>query len=878
MTGMVESAIFASEFEAHPVDAWPVREDVFTDEDQGAAETGETDVDEYAWAGTETGPEEGGLAEDETWSDEATWSDEGAWSDERTWNEEFFEEQPLETGENSGIDEEPWADEEEFGEEEDEEESGEEESENDLAGPGTTETEAFPSGLALTPVAGPVEKNQEHWDPNDTGIVLYATGADVRKKKLSPNFTVGELVTSGGTAADKARISPLLVACLQSIRDRAGRPVIITSGYRSWARNVAVYRRRGKEPTRSRHCSGQAADIRIPGLTGMQIAKLAVDSCGNLIGIGIGGTSAHIDVRGVSATWTYFRGAANRNALAEIAQYRRHRGAPAPAPKPPVDGTDRAAGRVIRGSFRACTGRAQPGAEAMARQWNRLTGRRAGIYNCRSTTSGSPSLHGEGRSIDLYARVDVPAQKTEADTYVAWLQQNAVELQVAYIIWNRRQWNWQSRARGWRPYPGSNPHTDHIHVDLSREGARTPSALFAGPVPGLGSTQEAESPADDEAPGAACCGLRGDEPKFRIGGFATPDGVAEPRSTPDPRVYGIHLWDYRVNDYSLRPRHRDALRKLVDRIAADVRSGRFADANWRVTIDGFASRTGSEQHNLNLSWWRMNTVARCLECLVVQAGLPPGRVVLGDQRGLGYENAIPDVEDPRRRLVQVTVHPPSMAPPRPKPLSDRFRICFTSLDNKVRTLPIPGLHGMFGIASTTATYRIEDVRTRESQEYTFSGRGAAFQVPLNKVVPARVRDKIPKPVLDMITKLLGRTVPGGGRPGTGACTPFGVHVFPTADPRRNPPPVITVRSFGGPVDLVVPHPALGSVQIGFRNTIFRLHAKALVKPDPLEVDVRRTLAPRVVVGVQGTATPVVRSREAADEEQPPLAWLEYALD
>ena len=65
----------------------------------------------------------------------------------------------------------------------------------------------------------------------------------------------------------------------------------INSGYRSWARNVEVYRN-GKNPTKSRHCSGKAADIEIAGLTGMQIAKLAVDSCGD----GIGDTSA--DIRG----------------------------------------------------------------------------------------------------------------------------------------------------------------------------------------------------------------------------------------------------------------------------------------------------------------------------------------------------------------------------------------------------------------------------------------------------------------------------------------------------------------------------------------------------------------------------------------------------
>ncbi len=353
--------------------------------------------------------------------------------------------------------------------------------------------EAFPSGLVLTVASGPDGPDQQYWDPNSTGLPLYDTGATVRPRKLSANFTVAELVRSGGRFDDRARISVALVQCLQAIRDRAGRPVTVTSGFRSWQRNVEVYQQADKKPTKSRHCSGQAADIKIAGMTGMQIAKLAVDACGERIGVGIGADFAHIDVRGQWAVWTYFIGARDSAAKAEIEDYRRHRGAPQPKPQPrptpTPTGTDRAAGRVRRGTFTKCSGHAQPGALAMGQQWRRLTGRGASIYSCRSTTFGTPSLHGEGRSVDLTANVAVPEQARQAETYISWLQANAVELQVAYIIWNRRQWNWASRDKGWRPYPGSNLHTDHVHVDLSWEGALTPSPLFAGAVPGLGTPQ-----------------------------------------------------------------------------------------------------------------------------------------------------------------------------------------------------------------------------------------------------------------------------------------------------------------------------------------------------------------------------------------------------
>ncbi|MHC6591686.1 glucosaminidase domain-containing protein [Arthrobacter sp. C152] len=349
------------------------------------------------------------------------------------------------------------------------------------------EDEVFPSGASLSPASGRTGKGEEHWDPHGTGLPLFETGAAVRSRKLSPNFTVGELVFSGNQYAEKARISPALVAALQKLRDRVGRPVRITSGYRSWERNVAVYSnaRPPKKPTLSRHCSGQAADVTVAGMSGLDIAKAAVDVLGDGIGVGIGATFAHIDVRGTWTAWTYLSGAAAATALAALNAHRAARKAD-PAPSPAPQTSDRAAGRVVRGTFVRCATGEQPGARAMADQWRRLTGRQAGTFNCRKTESGTPSLHGEGRSIDLYARVDRPAEKAQADAYIAWMQSNAVELQVAYIIWNHNQWSWALRAQGWRPYKQANQHTDHIHVDLSWEGARNPSPLFQGPVPGLG--------------------------------------------------------------------------------------------------------------------------------------------------------------------------------------------------------------------------------------------------------------------------------------------------------------------------------------------------------------------------------------------------------
>jgi len=184
------------------------------------------------------------------------------------------------------------------------------------------EQEDFPSGAKLQVATGATGPDQEHWDPHATGLPLLATGPSTHALRLSANFTVGELVRSGGRVASVARISPRLVRVLQAIRDRAGRPLRITSGYRSWARNIEVYRARNQRPTLSRHCSGQAADITIAGLTGTEIARLAIDAAGPDLAIGVGANYAHIDVRGTWTLWAYLGGDAGTTAKSAVQAHR----------------------------------------------------------------------------------------------------------------------------------------------------------------------------------------------------------------------------------------------------------------------------------------------------------------------------------------------------------------------------------------------------------------------------------------------------------------------------------------------------------------------------------------------------------------------------
>ena len=94
---------------------------------------------------------------------------------------------------------------------------------------------------------------------------------------LTANFTLGELTRS--TTAQRMGLDntpPTSVqwqlaktaVMLQRIRDAIGRPVTVTSAYRSPEVNKAVGGR-----TSSDHCKGMAADIVVPGMTAHALAK-----------------------------------------------------------------------------------------------------------------------------------------------------------------------------------------------------------------------------------------------------------------------------------------------------------------------------------------------------------------------------------------------------------------------------------------------------------------------------------------------------------------------------------------------------------------------------------------------------------------------------
>lgn len=123
---------------------------------------------------------------------------------------------------------------------------------------------------------------------------------------ITKNFSKSEFNSKDGAQMpDNILVNVVKLACnLQRLRDTIGKPIIINSGYRSEAHNRSV----GGSPN-SQHLTGKAADIRVSGMTSVEIAKeiekLIIE--GEMLqgGIGIYDTFVHYDIRGVRARWDF---------------------------------------------------------------------------------------------------------------------------------------------------------------------------------------------------------------------------------------------------------------------------------------------------------------------------------------------------------------------------------------------------------------------------------------------------------------------------------------------------------------------------------------------------------------------------------------------
>ncbi|MCA9331786.1 hypothetical protein KC968_02490 [Candidatus Saccharibacteria bacterium] len=93
-----------------------------------------------------------------------------------------------------------------------------------------------------------------------------------------------------------------------------------------------------------------------------------------------------------------------------------------------------------------------------------------GGYSCRkNTASPGTSIHGLGRALDVMIDSTTPEGLEKGNEIRNWVINNATQLGVQRVIWNK--YTWAANKDGWRPYGGPNPHTDHLHIEINLDAS-----------------------------------------------------------------------------------------------------------------------------------------------------------------------------------------------------------------------------------------------------------------------------------------------------------------------------------------------------------------------------------------------------------------------
>lgn len=111
--------------------------------------------------------------------------------------------------------------------------------------------------------------------------------------------------------------------------------------------------------------------------------------------------------------------------------------------------------------------------------------------SARSCTVGGVSEHKDGRAWDWRVSASNPEHVLQVDDLLTWLlapdelgnaAAMARRMGVMYLIWDSRIWKSYQASRGWQPYSGASPHTDHVHVSFSWAGALAETSYWSGRV------------------------------------------------------------------------------------------------------------------------------------------------------------------------------------------------------------------------------------------------------------------------------------------------------------------------------------------------------------------------------------------------------------
>ena len=165
--------------------------------------------------------------------------------------------------------------------------------------------------------------------------------------------------------------------------------------------------------------------------------------------------------------------------------------------------------------------------------------RNGGIYNCRPVRGSSAvSIHSEGRALDVMFPVVGGKAHAEGHDLFKTLAQNADKLGLQAIIWDRRIFS--ARTPSGRAYTGTNPHIDHLHIEMNRHFADTLTPARINSILGTApSAPNLRPPANLRTLRLTNPFMRGEDVRFaqtKMGGLKA-DGVFGPKTDKRTRAF-----------------------------------------------------------------------------------------------------------------------------------------------------------------------------------------------------------------------------------------------------------------------------------------------------------------------------------------------------
>lgn len=130
----------------------------------------------------------------------------------------------------------------------------------------------------------------------------------------------------------------------------------------------------------------------------------------------------------------------------------------------------------------SCDPRAKPGLTAFATLMKSRY--KTGTVGTYRPCQGDTSEHYDGRAMDWTLNVKNPQQRAVASSVLSWLSARdgamARRFGISYMIWNHKVWKAYRSEKGWTKYTGSVPHTDHVHLSFTWDGAMKRTSWWTG--------------------------------------------------------------------------------------------------------------------------------------------------------------------------------------------------------------------------------------------------------------------------------------------------------------------------------------------------------------------------------------------------------------